>query len=402
VTLAAHTELGGSLPASVINMLSTAAPLKMMATLASLVQNEKNLHISRSLSSPNLPISLQHSLMLNIPPSYIEKQSSFKEAEITTESDTSSIDSPGKVSNLDSSILESPVGFRSTSEKEGTRRRSNSNLENDSEDRVFNLPLILSVSEKIPSVKKKIAKRRDSIIPFVLEGKQICEIGIRLLKVYLGLEGQYDLSLVKKRSGSKEECETPLNIDWQSKGNKKGVSVESSMVSGSNWQAVRAVTGMRADKHSIVKLIMNDNRMGEFDDMFDFATLLVRIDDCASIRRLCFKPIWPTAPRDFLCCTTWTELEDGSLLVMSRSASEDVLAPQKGYVRGKIQVSGYLVQPYSSLQKSDRLYSSTSLGCKVTLAAHTELGGSLPASVINMLSTAAPLKMMANLRTLVE
>jgi hypothetical protein len=60
------------------------------------------------------------------------------------------------------------------------------------------------------------------------------------------------------------------------------------------------------------------------------------------------------------------------------------------------------VQPYSSLKASDRLYSSTSLGCKVTLAAHTELGGSLPASVINMLSTAAPLKIMANLRTLVE
>jgi hypothetical protein len=68
-----------------------------------------------------------------------------------------------------------------------------------------------------------------------------------------------------------EECEIPLNIDWQPKGSKKGVSVESSMVSGSNWQAIKAVTGMRADKNSIVKLIMNDNRMGEFDDMFDFA-----------------------------------------------------------------------------------------------------------------------------------
>jgi hypothetical protein len=107
--------------------------------------------------------------------------------------------------------------------------------------------------------------------PFVKEGKLICETGIRLLKVYLGLEGQYDLSFIKKYSGGEEVCEIPLNIAWQPKGNRKGVSVESSMVSGSNWQAVRAVTGMRADKHSIVKLIMNDNRMGEFDDMFDFA-----------------------------------------------------------------------------------------------------------------------------------
>jgi hypothetical protein len=33
-------------------------------------------------------------------------------------------------------------------------------------------------------------------------------------------------------------------------------------------------------------------------------------------------------------------------------------------------------------------------GCKVTLTAHTELGGILPSSVINMLSTTAPMKIL--------
>lgn len=40
--------------------------------------------------------------------------------------------------------------------------------------------------------------------------------------------------------------------------------------------------------------------------------------------------------------------------------------------------------------------------CKVTLTAHTELGGTLPSSVINMLSTAAPLKMMSAISEIVK
>ena len=40
VTLVAHTELGGSLPASVINMLSTQAPVKMLAAIGVIVKKE--------------------------------------------------------------------------------------------------------------------------------------------------------------------------------------------------------------------------------------------------------------------------------------------------------------------------------------------------------------------------
>lgn len=123
------------------------------------------------------------------------------------------------------------------------------------------------------------------------------------------------------------------------------------------------------------------------------------MDEKTVVRRLCFKPVWPTAPRDFLCCTTWQELEDGSLLVCTRSAPEVLLAPQKGYVRGSIRISGYFIQPCSVVDKSDPCYFKG--GCKVTLTAHTDLGGSLPATVINMLSTAAPLKMMAAIADIV-
>ena len=116
---------------------------------------------------------------------------------------------------------------------------------------------------------------------------------------------------------------------------------------------------------------------------------LVQSDECTSIRRMCFKGIWPTAPRDFVVSTTWFEdPEDNSLYIVSRSASDDYCPQQKGYVRGHINISGYWIQPIARDGKDSY---------RMTLVAHTELGGTLPSSVVNMLSTSAPLKMLATI-----
>lgn len=164
-------------------------------------------------------------------------------------------------------------------------------------------------------------------------------------------------------------------------------------------QAIKAVCGMHADKWRILDLLMDNSRLGDYDDMFSHGQLLHTVDDRTAVRRLCFKPVWPTSPRDFLTCTTWRERADGSLLVCTRSVPNALMGPQKGSVRGNIIVSGYLIQPAESLRRDDPC--SGPRGCKVTMVAHMELGGNLPAPVINMLSTAAPQKMMRTIADLI-
>jgi hypothetical protein len=69
-----------------------------------------------------------------------------------------------------------------------------------------------------------------------------------------------------------------------------------------------------------------------------------------------------------------------------------------GFVRGFIQTTGYFVQPYDTLTESERTEMAPHLkpgGCKVTFVVHSELGGSMPASVVNMLAVSAPIKMMS-------
>ena len=61
------------------------------------------------------------------------------------------------------------------------------------------------------------------------------------------------------------------HLQWQLSSSKDKIQVEESVVLGSVWQAVKAFTVVKADKMDILKLIMDDSRIYEYDDMFDFS-----------------------------------------------------------------------------------------------------------------------------------
>lgn len=100
-----------------------------------------------------------------------------------------------------------------------------------------------------------------------------------------------------------------------------------------------------------------------------------------------FKAIWPTAPRDFIVLTTFRELENGCYMVATRSVSNEVRHEESRFTRGTVMVSGYYLKPVEG-------------GTAVTMCAHTDLGGTLPSTIINMLSTSAPIQLLTNLRRL--
>eukprot|EP01038_Epipyxis_sp_PR26KG_P012645 gene12645-16953_t len=216
----------------------------------------------------------------------------------------------------------------------------------------------------------------------------IADEALSKIRLYLGID--------ETRNESIE-----LGLDWQLKVNKNNVTIHSSMVNNNNWQAIKAVTTICANKYKLVQLLVDDSRMGEYDDMFDYHKFLFKVDENTNVRRVCFKAVWPTAPRDFVICSTWHENPDGSILIATTSVPDEMCPPEKSFVRGSIQISGYHIQPYESLGEADR--DGVNAGeCRLTLAAHTELGGSLPASVINVLSTGAPVKIFAAIKDIIS
>ena len=90
------------------------------------------------------------------------------------------------------------------------------------------------------SCSSGIKSKDEPLQPYVLEGLNIAHASVRLLKVYLGLES--DVSSLG----------TSLSLDWQQRVAKKNLTVSSTMVAGSHWQAIRAVTTMHTNKGSFV------------------------------------------------------------------------------------------------------------------------------------------------------
>lgn len=219
-------------------------------------------------------------------------------------------------------------------------------------------------------------------------GLSLAKEAKQLLSIYLGLAENQNLSMMKE-----------LGIEWIEKSKRNKTTVYSCLLPGNSWQAVRAVTSFQASKESILALLLNDDRISEFDEFFDSLTNISQVDQSTKIRRMVFKAIWPTCARDFIVLTTSSDRPDGTAIICSRSASDALVSPVKGYVRGFIQVTGYHIEPYETLSAGARaeLPSLQKGGCKVSFVVHTELGGTLPASVINMLSVNGPLKLMTAL-----
>jgi hypothetical protein len=220
-------------------------------------------------------------------------------------------------------------------------------------------------------------------------GKLLAAEARQLMKIYAGIEDD-----------PLKPFKDSLGIEWVEKIHRGKTRVFSCQLQGHPFKAFKSVTSFNVSKADILDLLLDDTRIGEFDELFDsFEPIpggLGQIDDQTVIRRMCFKAIWPTAPRDFLVLSTNFQLANGSAILASRSASNSLMPCLSGFVRGFIQVTGYYIQPYETLSDAERqeMPFLSPGGCKCTFVVHSELGGSVPSSITNMLGDSAPLKMM--------
>jgi len=88
--------------------------------------------------------------------------------------------------------------------------------------------------------------------PYQSQWTSLAQEALHCLQLYLGTQSSEEFAL-----------------DWQVRASKKNCVVYSTPVNGSVWQAIRGWTLIPASKFDILKLLWNDNRIAEYDDMFD-------------------------------------------------------------------------------------------------------------------------------------
>ncbi len=205
------------------------------------------------------------------------------------------------------------------------------------------------------------------------------------------------ISMMKMSLGHMPDTRN-MGLQWERKLDNKTVTVDCSPVNGSDWAAIKGITMARhADIEDIIALLSNDERTKEYDNMFDKHTFLCEgaTEPYFKVRLVQMSGIWPTAPREFIVLSVRKDESNGTVYMCSRSPTHDVIEPQsKGYVRGQVQISGYCLQPYNTFDDSNRPPGMGVDDIQITLCAHTELGGTLPSTVVNRLSTGAPVNIL--------
>jgi hypothetical protein len=122
------------------------------------------------------------------------------------------------------------------------------------------LPLELISPDNSPTRMRSnsidMKKEPDSLI-----GATTAFESLRKIKLYLGMDQ------------TRMEIMEEMGIDWQLKVTKPVINIFSTMIVNSSWQAIKAITIMRADKKDLLNLLTDDSRMREYDDMFDYSTV---------------------------------------------------------------------------------------------------------------------------------
>jgi START domain len=206
-------------------------------------------------------------------------------------------------------------------------------------------------------------------------------------------------------------------VAWQlvRDGGESGVKLWKCALPGSAWSMIRTRTRLAASPSTVLDLLLDDSRIGEYDDLFDKIRVVEAVDEQAAFKRTVYKPVWPTAPRDFSLLCSWGRLEDGSAYLVNRSVAHPDCPEVKGFVRGIVMMCGFLMVPTAPANSSstncgttansgDNSSSATAVAepqsCTLTMVVHSELGGNLPVGIVNKISTGAPAMVSAKLQKL--
>lgn len=181
---------------------------------------------------------------------------------------------------------------------------------------------------------------------------------------------------------------------WEVVSDADGVKIWRGDVQGDSWNAFRCARRITTDKATIVKALLDIDLTMELDEMMESAEEIKAAEDGRiSMRQVASKGVFPISGREFVIITTARDLPDGRVAIATRSADIDEVLPYEGYVRATNHISGYIIEECKDAQGN--------VYCEVTLLAHADLGGFIPAQIVNLLGTSSTVKVLEKLQALI-
>ncbi|KAG3112233.1 hypothetical protein PI124_g10774 [Phytophthora idaei] len=171
---------------------------------------------------------------------------------------------------------------------------------------------------------------------------------------------------------------------WREGPSNKGIQVVYGEVAGkgSEWYTMKTTGTLHVSATKAAQILMRSDMVPKFDDMTKEVKVMEKLSDASEVRRVTAKSVMFTAARDFSVVSTYREEASGRILIATRSV--EYVPERKGYVRATILISGYVATPHPT----------NSNMCEMSVIAHMDLGGNLPAMVVRYLGLSAPIKLV--------
>lgn len=174
--------------------------------------------------------------------------------------------------------------------------------------------------------------------------------------------------------------------DWKLSADKEGIKVYTSVVPDSKIKAVKVECDLNTTPSQLVAVIMDINTAPDWVYHVKSAKLVKQVSPSELYYYSEVSLPWPAANRDFVAHLTVSRDPATKMVTIDGPAVPGYVPLKKGIVRIDNSFGKWVVTPQGANQ------------VHVQYSIHVDPGGSLPAWLVNIFATDAPLKIFENLK----
>jgi len=174
--------------------------------------------------------------------------------------------------------------------------------------------------------------------------------------------------------------------DWKLSTEKEGIKIYTSMVPDSKVKAIKVECDLNATTSQLVALVMDINTAPDWVYHVKSAKLVKEVSPTELYYYSEVSLPWPAANRDFVAHLIVSQNPDTKVVTIDGPATPGFVPVKKGVVRIENSIGKWIITPLGPNQ------------INVEYSIHVDPGGSLPAWLVNIFATDAPLQIFRNLK----
>jgi len=174
--------------------------------------------------------------------------------------------------------------------------------------------------------------------------------------------------------------------DWKLSTEKEGIKVYTVKVPDSKIKAIKVECELNASVSQLVAVLMDVNTAPDWVYHVKSAKLVKQVSPAELYYYSEVSLPWPAANRDFVAHLTVSQNPDTKVVTIDGPAVPGFVPVKKGIVRIDNSVGKWVITPLGA----DKI--------NVEYSIHVDPGGSLPAWLVNIFATDAPLQIFRNLK----